>query len=230
MKTLALIPARSGSKGIPGKNVREFAGQPLMAWAIRIGLRCCAKTFVTTNDYSYGHLGAQYGAGILLSDKHSDTSAMLTIVQDALEQLKGSFEPDVVVLLQPTSPLRTVAQVLDGLSMLTDDYDSVVSVVPAPSPDLIATVENDRLIVNEVVTRRQDARPGWKRDGTFYITRAECIEQGSLYGDCKPYFMPADSSVTIDTEADWKQAEQIMAELEAQRRAVYEWHQRTKSC
>lgn len=220
MKTLALIPARSGSKGIPGKNVREFAGQPLMAWAIRVGLRCCTKTFVTTDDLSYGYLAAQYAAGVIISNKHSDTSAMLTIVQDALEQLKGSFEPDVVVLLQPTSPLRTVAQVLDGMAMLTDDYDSVVSVVPAPSPDLIATVKNDRLIVNEMVTRRQDARPGWKRDGTFYITRAECILQGSLYGDCKPYFMLPGSSVTIDTEDDWKMGEQIMTDRESQRRIV----------
>lgn len=215
MTTLALVPARSGSKGVPGKNTRDFCGRPLMAWAIQIGRLTCDETYVSTDDPNIGLLASQYGAKVIVrpAELATDEAPMLPVIQHALAALEGTFEPDVVVLLQPTQPLRTADHVKRAMTLLTDDWDSVVSVVESVSPDLISMIYAGRLILPSEVTRRQDARPGYVRDGTVYVTRREAIEAGSLYGDCRAMVIPAGESVNIDTEEDWRQAERMAQEM-----------------
>jgi CMP-N-acetylneuraminic acid synthetase len=102
-----------------------------------------------------------------------------------------------------------------ALEMLTDDWDSVVSVVPVPehySPDLAARIVDGRYfpMLSAPPTRRQDCCPAYVRDGTVYVIRRDVIEGGSLYGrDCRAMIVPFDESCTLDTEDDWRRAEQM---------------------
>lgn len=221
MKTLALVPARSGSKGIPGKNTRDFCGKPLLAWAVEIGKATCSRTFVTTDEASIGFIGAQHGAGVILRPKAlaTDEAPMLPVVQDALPQLLP-WEPDVVVLLQPTQPLRTAQHVQQALWRLeTSHADSVVSIVEIPAhytPDFAMKIEDGCLLsfLGENPTRRQDCRSAYSRDGTCYAVRREVILAGSLYGaDCCPFIIPHSESVNLDTEEDWERAEAMKERL-----------------
>lgn len=121
MTTLALVPARGGSKGIPGKNMRPFDGKPLFTHAVVIGLETCDRTYVTTDDQSTADTALAHGAYLIVSSVHGDTTSMLAVVQDALQLLTlddGDSLPDVVVLLQPTQPLRTIGHVQLALEML----------------------------------------------------------------------------------------------------------------
>jgi CMP-N-acetylneuraminic acid synthetase len=212
MIKLGLVPARAGSKGVPNKNTRLIGGRPLLAWAVEIGLQTCDVVYVTTDDPNIGLLAAQYGAKAIVSTVHGDSTPMLAVVQDALLELKPTLKPDVVVLLQPTQPLRTVRHVQEGLVLLTDDWDSVCSVVEVPRRWARAgIVVDDRLLVDETETRRQDVAPRYVRDGTFYVTRVEAIKNGTLYGDCRAYRVPESESCNIDTLEDWNRAERMMA-------------------
>lgn len=218
MKTLALIPARAGSRGIPNKNMRIFWGRPLAGWAIKIGKETCDQTYVTTDDPNIGLLASQYGASVVLRPKElaQDDTPMLPVVQHALDTIDD--DPDAVVLLQPTQPLRTPKHVWDGLAWLEDEWDSVVSVVPIPdhySPELAVKVEDGRLLMNFEHKRRQEAAEAYVRDGTFYITRSWAIRKGTLYGRSRAYVMHPSETETIDSMEDWFRAEAKMAKLVA---------------
>lgn len=140
MKTLAIIPARHGSKSVPNKNWREFAGgKSLAERALDIGLETCDEAWISTEK---GTRETLRGHTLFRPESlATDTTPMLAVVQHAVESVKTSigFVPDVVVLLQPTQPLRRKEHVIDALQLLErTKADSVVSVVKIPahySPD-----------------------------------------------------------------------------------------------
>jgi len=213
-RTLALIPARAGSKGLPGKNVRDFCGKPLWVWAAEIGLQTCDKTCVST-DLSV--LNAKLNGVYFIrrpSELAQDDTPMYAVAQHAILEL-DHLRPDILVILQPTSPLRAVEHVQEALRLLeTRQADSVVSVVKIPShhcPDYAGIIKPDDRIVFPYTTRRQDVRPAYYRDGTVYATRTEFIREGNLYGHkCIPMILSEWESATIDTEEDFKRAEKMM--------------------
>lgn len=219
MKTLALIPARAGSKGVPGKNTRLFCGLPLIAWAINVGLETCDRTVVSTDGEDISALAWQYGVGVVIrpAELATDEAPMLPVIQHALAAEED--KPDVVVLLQPTSPLRTAENVRAALRLLEEqDATSVVSLRPIPahmSPDYAVRLVDGRWVAPATrLTRRQDCRPAYYRDGTVYAIRRWVIEEGDLYGSMPvPLIIPAAESCTIDTEADWLAAEAKHAEV-----------------
>jgi len=221
MKALALVPVRSGSKGIKEKNTRDFCGKPLYRWAVDVGLATCDATWVTTDIPG---LVLPEGAWKINRPPElcADDTPMLAVVQHALKTLDG----DVVVLLQPTQPLRTVKHVREALWRLSAAHsDSVVSVVPIPahySPDYAMKIEDGRLLPfkEPLPTRRQDCRPAYFRDGTVYVVHREVVEAGSLYGrDCCPYILPSGESVNLDTEEDWQRAVAMKGHSDAERKA-----------
>ncbi len=216
LSTLGLIPARSGSKGVPGKNTRLLAGKPLLAWAVGVSRETCDWTYVSTDDSNIGLLAAQYGAGTILRPAHlaqGESGSMLRTVQHAIRSLWDSnrLKPDVVVLLQPTQPLRTVRHVRSGLALLTDEWDSVTTVIEVPERWRRAErVVDERLHPEYAGVNRQDLQPTYVRDGTFYISRVEAIEGGTLDGDCRAYVVPESESCNIDAEEDFLRAERMM--------------------
>ncbi len=221
-RVLALVPARSGSKGLPGKNCRLLAGRPLLAHAVEAAVKSGVvdRVVLSTDSPEIAEIGRQSGAEVPFlrpADLAADTTPMLPVVTHAVETLSASgWAADIVVLLQPTAPLRRPEHVAMAVTLLhTTGADSVATVIPLPlemSPDCLMRIDDGRLVPfmdRPVVTRRQDARPAYKRDGTVYTfwTRT-LLGQRSLYGaDCRPLVIPASESVTIDTPDDWAEAE-----------------------
>lgn len=216
MKTLAVVPAREGSKGIPGKNKRDFFGRPLVARAIDVGLRTCDRCVVTTDDLDILAIAEGYGVEAINRPKGlaQDDTPMLAVLEHVLAVQK---EPcDIVVLLQPTQPLREDKHIKQALWVLNlkPQTDSVVSVVEVPqhmSPEYVCKIESDMLsfFLPGNVTRRQDCKAAYYRDGTVYAMRTRLLKQGKMYGVTAPLVIPASESCSIDTEDDWTRAEEM---------------------
>jgi CMP-N-acetylneuraminic acid synthetase len=143
---------------------------------------------------------------------------MLPVIRHAIDTLAASgWQAEIVVLLQPTSPLRRASHVRDAVGLLrSTGADSVVTVVEVPrhlSPDYVMRIDGGRLVPflpeGARVMRRQDARPAYSRDGTVYACWRATIERdGSLYGSrCHPLVIDAAESLSIDTLEDWEEAE-----------------------
>lgn len=223
---LGLVPARSGSKGVPGKNTRLLAGRPLLDYAARAARDSGVLHRVVLSTDSEDIAACGQGVGLEVPFMRpaalaQDDTPMLPVIEHALDALRGQgWEPEMVVLLQPTSPLRKPAHVRAAVEQLQQTgADSVVSVVALPlhlSPDYIMRVEDGRLHPflpeGARVTRRQDARPAYVRDGTVYAFRTTTLRRfGSIYGeDCRPLVVDAAESLSIDTAADWAAAERAL--------------------
>jgi N-acylneuraminate cytidylyltransferase len=147
---------------------------------------------------------------------------MVAVIQHALAEIaKHGWSPDIIVLLQPTSPLRRSDHIRDAVSLLRESTaDSVVTVVEVPrhlSPDYVMRIDEGRLQPflpdGARLTRRQDARPAYSRDGTVYAFRRATLEKfGGIYGeDCRPLLIDSRESLSIDTQDDWDEAERVLA-------------------
>jgi CMP-N,N'-diacetyllegionaminic acid synthase len=222
MTILGLIPARAGSKGIPGKNERPLGGTTLVerAAAAALGSGVIDRLVLTTDSETIAALGRAAGAEIVQRpvELAEDDTPMSAVVVHALTELETDGPVfDAVALLQPTQPLRTSEHIRRAVRLLEDtpEATSVVSVVAIPAhyaPEFAFRLEGSRLIpylTNGVrPTRRQDVEPAFSRDGTIYLTRAEFAREGDLYGDdCRPLLIAADESINLDSPDDWQRAE-----------------------
>jgi CMP-N-acetylneuraminic acid synthetase len=224
---LALVPARGGSKGLPGKNLRPLAGRSLIARAAAVARESGVvdRAVLSTDSAAIAEEGRQAGLEVPFlrpAALATDESPMLEVIRHALDMLAaGGWSPEIVVLLQPTSPLRTPAHVRAAVELLrSSGADSVASVVEVPqhlSPDYVMRIEHGALHTflpeGVAVTRRQDARRAYVRDGTVYaFWRKTLVDQQSIYGaHCRPLVIPASESVTIDTIDDWEDAERRLS-------------------
>lgn len=223
-RTLGIVPARSGSKGVPGKNLRLLAGRPLIDYTA-----CAAResgvldrVILSTDSEAIADVGRGCGLEVPFirpADLAADDTPMLPVVRHALDTLAASgWVAEVIVLLQPTSPLRRAAHVRDAVDRLrSSKADSVVTVVELPrhlSPDYVMRIEDGVLkpflAEGERVARRQDARPAYSRDGTAYVFWRATLERfGNIYGErCEPLVIDAADSLSIDSPGDWALAEQ----------------------
>ncbi len=227
---LGLIPARGGSKGIPDKNLRPLAGKPLIEHAIQCGLssRLLDRTIVTTDSERIAAAAKTAGAEVPFlrpAELAKDESPTLGVVQHALRWLEEQqgWLPAIVVLLQPTAPLRKAEHVDEALErFLASPADSLVSVCRVAShyhPDWQFCAEDGLLTRHNgeplwsVPTQRQLLRPTFIRNGAIYaFHRDVLLRGGSLYGQrCLAYEMPAELSVNIDTPDDLRAAEGYLA-------------------
>jgi CMP-N,N'-diacetyllegionaminic acid synthase len=216
---LAIVPARSGSRGIPNKNFRCFRIGPSPVFlAISAAEHAGIGTIAVTAD----------GPPIAGRDKANgqrlmylrrppalaqDDTPMIDVVQHALEQISGPFD-QIVLVLQPTQPLRTPAHLTQAIALMAE-ADSVVSVTPAESPDKLLMILGGRLqpFMAQLVERRQDARPAYRRDGTVYATRRSWIMGGTLYGPkTVPLIIPKGETCALDDLDDWADAERRLKE------------------
>src|SRR6266550_3645188 len=224
---LGIVPARGGSKGVPGKNVRPLAGHTLLEYTARAARESGVvdRVILSTDSLEIADAGRHAGLEVPFMRPASlaaDDTPMVPVIQHALAEIaKHGWSPDIIVLLQPTSPLRRSDHIRDAVSLLREsNADSVVTVVELPrhlSPDYVMRIDEGRLTPflpeGARVTRRQDARPAYSRDGTVYAFRRSTIEQlGGIYGnDCRPLIIDTSDSLNIDSQADWDEAERRLA-------------------
>jgi CMP-N,N'-diacetyllegionaminic acid synthase len=227
MLVLGIVPARSGSKGVPGKNVRPLAGHTLLEYTARAARDSGVldRVILSTDSPEIADAGRRAGLEVPFMRPAAlagDDTPMLPVVQQALESLaRGGWSPEMIVLLQPTSPLRRPDHIRDAVTTLrATKADSVVTVVEIPrhlSPDYVMRIDEGRLQPfvpdGARVTRRQDARPAYSRDGTVYAFWRATLERfGGIYGDdCRPLLIDARESLSIDSPADWDAAERLLA-------------------
>jgi CMP-N,N'-diacetyllegionaminic acid synthase len=224
---LGLVPARAGSKGVPDKNLRLLAGRTLLDYTSRAARESGVldRVILSTDSPAIAEAGQRAGLEapfVRPAELAQDDTPMLPVIQHAVAQLGAAgWVPDIIVLLQPTSPLRRPDQIRTAVTMLRESgADSVVSVVELPrhlSPDYVMKIDGDVLrpflAEGARVTRRQDARPAYVRDGTVYAFRRQTLERfGNIYGDvCRPLMVSADESLSIDSPADWDAAAKLLA-------------------
>ncbi len=229
---LGLIPARGGSKGVPRKNVRQLGGIPLIEWSIRAALcaRLLASVVVTTEDDQIADVAQRAGARVPFRRPRElarDDSPTLPVVQHALDCLASLGEEyDAVVLLQPTSPFRSAADIDQAIELWNEgDHDTVLSVRPIPSEfhprwAMLTTSEGTidwAMDQEDIPTQRQRLDEAYCRDGAIYLSSSSVIRSGSLFGRriC-PIVLADAASINIDTPEDWLAAESAAAANEGQ--------------
>jgi CMP-N,N'-diacetyllegionaminic acid synthase len=223
---LGLVPARGGSKGVPGKNLRPLAGHTLLEYTARAARDSGVldRVILSTDSPEIADAGRRAGLEVPFmrpAALAADDTPMLPVIEHALAEVaRSGWSADIVVLLQPTSPLRRPDHVSRAVNLLREtDADSVVTVVEVPrhlSPDYVMRIDRGRLTPflpeGARVTRRQDARAAYARDGTVYAFRRATIDRfGGIYGeDCRPLVIDSSESLSIDSPSDWDEAERIL--------------------
>ncbi len=228
MRFLAIIPARGGSKGVPKKNIRPLCGKPLIYYTIEsaFGSKYLTDVVVSTDDDEIRVVAESYGCRTIMRPKElaEDFSPVIEAVKYTLnfieERERIGF--DYLVLLQPTSPLRTAEDIDNSIrKMLELGADSVVSVVEVGDkhPARMKKIVNERIV--DIYDRELDFAPRqllpkvYIRNGAIYGAKVDVIYKfNSFRGqDCVAYVMPEERSINIDTEIDFILAELIMKRM-----------------
>ncbi len=213
----AVIPARGGSKRLPGKNLRQFHNRPLLYYSIAVCQRVEAidSFFVTTDDPEIAAVASEYGAEVIHrpADLATDESSTAAVVAHAARHIVArGHDLSAVVTLQPTNPLRPPALVTQAIDAFkTAECDSLVSV--SLSKAKIGRIENGLFAPDYVPGQRsQDLPPRYRENGLIYITRrATLTERGDLFGKrIFPFVVePPFDKVDIDDTYDLTMAEAL---------------------
>jgi len=222
MKTLGVIPARGGSKGVPGKNIKMLAGEPLISYTIENALKSkIDDVVVSTDSQEIATISKSLGAQVPFirpSSLATDTSKSIDVVRHCLILMEEQNETtyDLVMLLQPTTPLRSIEDIDNTILKIFDENcDSVISVVDVGAfhPARMKFIQNDRLLDPPFCEDyenqpRQELTPMYIRNGAIYLTKRATILANSFKGEySKAYIMPQDRSINIDTFWDFQLAE-----------------------
>lgn len=224
-RVLGLIPARGGSKGVPGKNVRDFAGKPLIAWTIEAAQKSqyLDRVILSSDDSQIIDIAKEYGCDVPFVRPEAlaqDESSALDVILHALETLSESY--DMLVLLQPTSPLRSA-----------EDIDSCLEAcekAKAPACVSLKRLEkglgwmfrlNESGALQKLISeadeclRRQDSPDFFELNGAVYAAEIDWFLKNRSFtsDETMGYVMPADRSLDIDTELDFKIAEFVKGEV-----------------
>jgi CMP-N,N'-diacetyllegionaminic acid synthase len=227
LKVLGLIPARGGSKGIPGKNIKLLAGKPLLVYTAEAALAAkgLTKIVLSTDDPVIAEVGRKAGLEVPFLrpvELGRDDTPTLPVVQHAIRWFDKQGEHfDAVCLLQPTNPFRRPATITACIELLEKSgADSVVTILPVPdeyNPHWVYFMDEEDCLrlstgESEPMPRRQALPPAFHREGSVYVARTNVVlEQNSLYGKCMMgYRADAAESVNLDSSADWERAEALL--------------------
>lgn len=227
-KILGIIPARGGSKSIPRKNIKMFAGKPLIVWSIQTAIDSGVidRLIVSTDDEEIADISKKAGAGVPFirpGELAMDDTPTLPVLQHAVKFLQDndSYKPDYILLMEATSPCRQPFHLQEAVEILeSTGADSVVAVGEVPkhfSPYWQLTINKEKKInlfngdiFFNIIERRQDLPVSYFRNGAFYLfkTRLLFSDNPSIYGeDVRGYIMESKYSTDIDTLDDWNLAE-----------------------
>jgi CMP-N,N'-diacetyllegionaminic acid synthase len=235
LRVLGVITARGGSKGLPGKNLKPLAGKPLIAHTIDTARESQAfdRVILSTDDEAIATAGRSGGCDVPFmrpADLARDETPHLPVLQHAVQWLSDHerYQPDAVMILQPTSPLRRIVDIRNAIALLDrSGADSVVSVSEVPAhynpmralridehgfASLFVTGEPVRRRIN----RRQDMPEAWTMNGAIYLFRTTVLTglnaaEPSLYGNrTAAYVMPPAFGISIDSLDDWAAAERAL--------------------
>tara|TARA_R100001591_G_scaffold109538_1_gene119768 strand:+ start:10255 stop:10944 length:690 start_codon:yes stop_codon:yes gene_type:complete len=223
LKYLVIIPARGGSKGVPGKNIRPLKGKPLIHYTVEAArsLFNDSDICISTDSNEIKDVVENIGLKVpFLRPKElsQDNSGSHEVILHALDFYeKKGFEPEAVILLQPTSPLRTAKHIEEAVKLFGPSLDMVVSVKESSSNPYYNLFEEDssgflKKSKKGSFVRRQDCPPVWEYNGAIYVINVNSIKKNRLHNlsNIKKYVMYDISSIDIDTELDFKLAEFIM--------------------
>ncbi|WP_299519974.1 acylneuraminate cytidylyltransferase family protein [Winogradskyella sp.] len=224
MLSLVVIPARGGSKGVPGKNIKMLNGKPLINYTIEAA-RSVFKDeyiYVSTDSNEIKEVAEQIGLLVpFIRPKRlaTDTASSRDVLLHALDYFisKNEKQPDVIILLQPTSPFRNGLHIREALGIYNDNLDMVVSVKETKTnPYYVLYEEDENGLLNKSkesdAIRRQDVPKVWEINGAIYIINPESIRVKSIneFNNVMKYEMDEISSHDIDTFLDWNVAEEIV--------------------
>lgn len=222
-RILGIITARSGSKGVPMKNIKKLLGKPLIAYTIEEAKKSkyLSRCIVSTDDSKIADIAKKYGAEVPFLRPASlakDNSSSISVCKHALRWLEkhGFGKFDHVMILQPTSPLRIAKDIDECIKKIViSGADSVMSMVKLSDFD----IKKIKKIKNEVITpwcekegkasnRRDKGGEVYKRNCAIYLTKTDCILRGDLFGKVSvAYVMPPERSVDINGPVDFEIAE-----------------------
>lgn len=229
-KAIALIPARGGSKGIPHKNIKPLMGKPLIGWTIDVAkqVKAIEKIVVSTDDEKISEVARQFQAEVLprpaeLAQDHSPMIDTIMNVIDDLEEKKQLDEFRIMVLLQPTSPLRSVKDITDCLELMKErGLDSVATFSEAAlNPHRAWKIESNspRVFIEGAVPwqQRQQLPEAYQLNGAVYAFRIKQLlkqenKMSLLFGNSGAVVMPKSRSIDIDEPLEWKMAEWLLNE------------------
>lgn len=201
MKIVAIIPARGGSKGIPGKNIKQCAGKPLIAWTIESAKQCkmLNRVIVSTDDKKIAEVAKEYGAEVV--DRPAELATDTATTMSALQHVLESVEADIVVLLQCTSPVRK-----QGL------IDYCVNRFIERKDDSLATGVLCKFYeYGALDQRRQDIKGFFYDDGNVYVFKADLLKKGERYGKViDRVCIDKEQNVEIDDMFEFWLAEKIL--------------------
>lgn len=215
MKILSIIPARAGSKGLKDKNIVNLAGKPLLAWSIESSLKSkyINKTIVSSDDTKILEIAKKYGADILIRPKNlaRDITPTEPVVEHVLQSIKNIKEYNYLILLQPTSPLRSEIDIDSSIELLLEKkVSALISVKEIDNKILKAFINNTNGYLEGVsnnefpFARRQDLPKVYMPNGAIYIIEInEFLRTKKLFSSKTiPYIMSDERSLDIDTLED----------------------------
>lgn len=229
-RIIGLIPARGGSKGIPGKNLRSLGGKPLLQLAheAAMGSGVVERVILSTDSEEIAALGRKVGIEVPFlrpPEFAQDDTPMIAVLKHMIEHLRaGGDVPDAIMILQPTAPLRRAEHLRKaGELLVPEEVDSVVGVTEIPqhyAPHYAMKVTPEGRLTHYLpdsasIKRRQDVPKAYSRDGTVYLFRLSTLEKyNDIYGaNCIPLVVPSDETLNLDTPEDWEQAERVFARM-----------------
>ncbi len=228
---LGLIPARGGSKGIPGKNIKLLAGKPLIAWTIETALASgrLDRLVVSTDSPAIAEIAQTFGAEapfLRPAELAQDSTPGMDVIIHTLDWLadREDYHPAHIMLLQPTSPLRSAEDISEAIRLAqSKSAEIVLSVVPSHyHPFWARSIAPDGRLTNflqpdKAFSTRQSLPPAYALNGAIYLARADTLRKNRSFDTdgTYAYIMPPERSLDIDTPWDFHLAELILKDREA---------------
>jgi len=221
---LAIIPARGGSKGLPGKNIKELCGKPLLAYTAEAALasKHITRCIISTDDQDIANAAIKHGIECPFmrpSNLATDTAKSIDVYKYTLNRLKEAGDDfNEFIVLQPTSPLRKTKHIDEAVALFKKNKaDSVISYCEEHHPINWHKYLNDDLSFQDIfdskdqLKNRQDYKKSYFPNGAIYVFKKELIMQDAYYSEkTYAYIMKKEDSVDIDTPFDWLIAENLL--------------------